>query len=319
METELIELKKRELMLRKMRLELMRSHGIAYYRPHKKQDEFHRAFMFKRRMVRAGNRFGKSTMGCAEDVAWLMGERAWYPEDDPARRGGIPQRPVKLLTICQDWDLVDSIWTSQKGEGGKVWKLLPSGLLKTKRVNHSGAIDTIECTNGALWKFDTVKSWMSDPKSVESSDWDAIHVDEPCPEKMFIGAARGLMDRNGACWFTLTPLSEPWITDFFFPSETNCKVLKSTWAIDGTIYDNPTLSREAIELFVETLSEEEKQCRVYGIPLHLAGLVYKEFNYAKHVLHTLPTGWQAWDDPPRHWPVYVQIDPHPRTPHAVLF
>lgn len=318
-EMQLVELKRREAQLRRMRLELQKKHGIAFYQPHEKQDLFHRAWQYKRRMVRAGNRFGKSTMGCAEDIAWLMGERAWYAKDDPARYGGLPKRPIKLLTICQDWDLVDSIWTSQRGDSGKVWKMLPSDALKTKRVNHSSVIDTIELNNGSLWRFDTVKSWMSDPKSVESSDWDAIHVDEPCPEKMFKGAARGLVDRNGSCWFTLTPLSEAWITDFFFPSEVGDETQPSTWAIDGTMYDNPTLSREAIELYVSTLDEDEKQCRIFGIPLHLAGLVYKQFSFAKHVLPQLPKGWESWTKPPVHWTYYAQIDPHPRTPHAVLF
>jgi len=31
----------------------------------------------------------------------------------------------------------------------------------------------------------------------ESSDFDFVHVDEPCPEPMYKAAARGLIDRNG--------------------------------------------------------------------------------------------------------------------------
>jgi hypothetical protein len=74
-----------------------------------------------------------------------------------------------------------------------------------------------------------------------------------------------------------------------------------------------------MERFESTLTDEEKQCRIHGIPLHLAGPVYKSFSWARHVLTDVPKGWDDWSHPPKHWPLYVHIDPHPQTPHAVLF
>lgn len=310
---------RRKLELKQQRLDAIKHFGLAYYRPHVKQDAFHRAgATFKRRMVRAGNRFGKSIMGCAEDCAWLMNERPWYAESDPVRRAGIPQHPVKLLTITTDWDKVDEIFTSQRGEKGKAWKFLPSSFVKSSRRNHSGAIDTIECANGSVWRFDTVKSFKANPQGSESSDWDAIHIDEPCPEDMFTAAARGLIDRGGSAWFTLTPLSEFWINDYFFPEDTRGKPRAAVWAETGTIYDNPYLSKEAISEFETLLSPEERQCRLLGIPLHLSGLIYKEFSWDKHVLVEPPVGWSGWQ-PPKDYTHYFYIDPHPQTPHAVLF
>lgn len=276
-------------------------------------------------MVRAGNRFGKSHMGCAEDCGWVLGERVWYPVGDPCRTAGIPRHPVKGLVITTDWDKVDEIWTSERGDNpGKLWKFLPSDSVVSKKRNHSGAIETVEIrsqihSGTSLLRFDTVKSFMSNPQGVESSDWDFIHVDEPCPEKMFKGAARGLMDRGGSVWFTLTPLREPWINDFFFPQDTGGNLRDDVWAIDGTTYDNTTLSPEGIRDFELTLTDDEKQCRLFGIPMHLAGLVYKAFNWDRHVLKDLPLGWTDWMSPPKDWPLYVHIDPHPQTPHAVLF
>ncbi len=293
--------------------------GLPFYKPHAKQDQFHRATA-KRRMVRAGNRWGKSQSGCAEDVAWLRGERLWYAKDDPARTSGIPDRAVKGLTITTDWDKVDEIWTGERGEKpGKVWRYLPKGLVKSKKRNHSGAIDTIECVNGSLWRFDTVKSFMANPQGSESSDWDFIHVDEPCPELMFKAAARGLIDRGGSAWFTLTPLSEFWINDYFFPQDTGGALRDNVWAINGSIYDNPYLDQDAIKEYEGTLTEDEKQCRLYGLPMHLAGLVYKTFEWDKHVLKDVPFGWKDFATPPDNYTIYYNIDPHPRTPHAVLF
>jgi hypothetical protein len=311
--------------LKAAKLQAAREFGLAFYQPSPKQDAFHRAAGHtKRRMVRAGNRFGKSTMGCAEDCSWAIGERPWYAEGDPARTAGIPRHPTKGLVITTDWDKVNEIWTSERGDNpGKIWRFLPRSRVVSKRRNHSGAIDLIEVKSvfggNSIISFDTVKSFKANPMGSESSDWDWIHIDEPCPEAMFKASARGLIDRGGSAWFTLTPLNEFWINDYFFPQDTGGLARSSVWAETATIYENPYLTREAIAEFEALLTEEEKECRLRGIPLHLAGLVYKSFSWDKHVLKDLPLGWEDWTHPPKHWPLYVHIDPHPQTPHAVLF
>lgn len=306
---ELVLLKQRKLQLLTAKVTAIKQDSLPFYRPHPKQDLFHRSLQ-KRRGVFTGNRFGKSFMGVAEDCAWLRGERPWYPADDPARLGGIPQRPVKGLIIATDWDKVKEIFS---GQDGKLWKFLPrNGFIKNVSRNHSGAIDTIIC-NGPFGlsslRFDTVKSFMSNPQGSESSDWDFIHVDEPCPEGMFKAAARGLVDRNGFAWFTLTALREPWITDAFDVGGIFDGISS---VIEGTIYDNIYLSKEAIRDYEATLTEDEKECRLFGKPLHKAGLVYKCFQQDKHVLTTLPRGWLSWIEPPKDWSYYLYIDPQDR-------
>ena len=285
---------------------------VRFYSPHAKQDDFHRAGGHSRRAVFAGNRFGKSHLGAAEDGAWLRGERAWYPQSDAARRLGIPQRPVKGLVICADWDKVGEIWTEEGGvKPGKIWSMLPRGFVKKKTRSSNGVIDFLLCKNESLLRFETVKSFQNNPLGTESSDWDFIHVDEPCPQKMFTAAARGLVDRKGFAWFTLTAISEPWIVDYFIDND--------FWYEYGSIYDNPHNTLEAIKEFELLLDDDEKECRLYGKPLHMAGLVYKQFTTDFHVLKTLPLGWTAYDRPPRDYTIYVRIDTHPQVPHAVLF
>jgi hypothetical protein len=310
---ELILLQRRKLALAKRQLELVKKFGLAFYKPFEKQAAFHAAGNYRLRMMRSGNRFGKSTMGCAEDCAWMLGERAWFPKDDPRRYIGIPQRPVKGLVITTDWDKVKEIWT---GDDGKIFKMLPEGSVEKTNRNHSGAIDYILLKNGSTLRFDTVESFKKNPQGSESSDWDFIHVDEPCPEKMFKASARGLMDRNGKAWFTLTPLTEFWINDLFFPQDGTKR--DSIWAEVGNTHDNPYLSAEAIAEYESSLNEDERECRIRGIPLELSGLVYKEFTQ-RHILEKLPSGWLSWDNPPADHVIYAAIDPHPQTPHAVLF
>lgn len=311
---ELLLLKQQRARLLASKVEAMKKDGLPFYHPHPKQDTFHR-LSHLRRGAFTGNRFGKSTMGCAEDCAWLRGERPWYGKDDPARTSNIPQRPVKGLVITTDWDKVEEIWS---GVDGKLWRYLPKGTYRVSR-NHSGAVDTVHYRGPfglSTLRFDTVKSFMSNPQGSESSDWDFIHVDEPCPEKMFKAAARGLVDRNGAAWFTLTALKEPWITDAFEPDGI---FRGNSFFIEGTIYDNPYLSADAIAAYEATLTPDEKECRLFGKPLHKAGLVYKAFQHDKHVLSNLPSGWTSWLEPPPDWSYYLYIDPHPHTPHMVLF
>lgn len=326
-------LKQKELELLRRQLDLRRDNGLLFYRPHPKQDAFHSAGRFVRRMVRAGNRFGKSQMGAAEDVAWALGERIWYPEGDPRRFEGIPRRGIKLLIITTDWDLSESVFTREQEPKGKLFQLLPKDKIINTRKNHSGKIDTIEVQGRwgqSVIKLETVQSFKTNPMGVESLDWDAIHVDEPCPQAMWKGAARGLVDRDGSAWFTLTPLREPWINDMFFPegaegmTENGGSIFGPSgtpelWSVTGAMDDNPYLTPEAIHRYAMDLTEEERECRIRGLPMHLAGLVYKEFDRAKHVMQELPDGWLAYNQPPRNWPKYFYIDPHPQTPHAVLF
>jgi len=311
------------------RIQLVKDDGLKYYNPHPKQDAFHRAGRFKRRAVFAGNRFGKSDCGAAEDVAQAVGERTWYPPNDPARTAGIPRHAQKICVICNDWGKVDEIFTSERGaRPGKLWRLFPRGFVKSKRRNHSGAIETIEGENGSIIQFETVESFKKNPQSIESSDWDVIHVDEPCPKQMFDAAARGLVDRNGSAYFTLTALKERWIPDMFFGEEDADTIISRGtatifnthfWSITGSIWDNCYLSEEAILLFLNNLDDpEERECRETGIPLQFAGLIYKEFRRDLHTLLKLPDGWSDFDQPPLDWPVYILVDPHPQTPVAAL-
>lgn len=323
--------KERMATLMRERKTLREQNGIAFYVPHRKQDLFHRAGNFRFRYVRTGNRFGKSDMGAAEDVAWALGERPWYDEDDPARYEGIPERPTKGLVICADWDKATEIFTSKdSGLGlGKIFKFLPKHAFVTSTRNHAGAIDKIVVRSKwgghSTIYFDTVKSYMQNPMGHESSNWDWIHVDEPCPHQMWKAVSRGLIDTAGSAWFACTPITEPWINDFFIPSrrafvdKDAANVFNNRWVVVGSSRDNPYLSEEAIAEYESGLTPDERRCRIEGIPLAMSGLVYKGFKHEEHVYREVPKGWKDYNDPPQDYTVRYAIDPHPKTPHAVLF
>jgi hypothetical protein len=316
--------------------ELMKQFGLLFYKPHKKQIMFHENAHFRFRLARCGNRFGKSDMGVSEDLAFALGERPWYPEGHPMRYHGIPQHATKGLVVCADDAKVDEIFTGdgKKGHIGKIWKKIPKDLvIGTPKRSSSGTITSIRIKGKygeSVIDFDTRSAYKTNPMGAESSDYDWVHIDEPIEEGHWKAILRGLTDRRGKAWFTCTLIEQPWINDFFFANPKDQKaeffevVDEQTgrhikWVMTGSIYDNPYLDQEAIDDFLNALTEEERACRISGIPMYMAGIIYKEFRYEKHVLSDIPKGWEAYHLPPYDYTIHYAIDPHPRTPHAILF
>jgi hypothetical protein len=335
--------------------ELRQAYGIDFYRPHWKQDRFHGAGDKVGRYCRTGNRGGKTKCGAAEDVAWLIGGRVWYrnsfdvldgsgavlrrhvgARDHPLVTRGIPEHPVKGLLIVNDWDKATEIFTNRTGSyenWGELFKLIPRDALGRPHVSRGGHVDQVpvkrltEFGGGeSVLYIDTVESYKHANMSAESSYWDFFHLDEPCPRPMFVAHKRGLVDRNGKFWVNCTPLSEMWINDEFVPPDRH--VVESApegldwgsrFVITWSIYDNPYNSKEAIAEFEAGLTREERECRLHGLPLNMAGLIYKEFVYDLHVLCDVPRGWAEYCRPPRSYTIRVWWDYHIRLPQAVLF
>ncbi len=329
-----------DLYARKKRVELLRrkvalakQFGLLGYKPHRKQSMFHAAAHFKFRLARCGNRFGKSDMGVSEDLAFALGERPWLDKSDPMRYHGIPKRPTKGLVLCADDDKIDEIFTGNgsKGHVGKIWKKLPKDVIVGTKRSSSGTIVNIRIKGlygESVIDFDTRSAFKTNPMGSESGDYDWIHVDEPIEEAHWKAVSRGLMDRGGKAWFTCTLIEQPWINDMFYEGPENSKkelfeVMNEEryikWAMTGSVFDNPYLNKHDIEDYLATLTEDEKQCRIHGIPMHLSGLIYKQFDRAVHVYNEPPHGWQSMNNPPPDYTIHYAIDPHPRTPTAVLF
>lgn len=72
------------------------------------------------------------------------------------------------------------------------------------------------------------------------------------------------------------------------------------------------LRHNDIEKMVANYSEEEREARVHGRFQHLTGLVYKNFNPTIHII-------QPFKVTKQDFVVMEALDPHPRTPDAVLW
>lgn len=329
LESELQRLKAVQASLLRQREELILDHKLDFFRPNSpKQILFFEKANTRRRAIFAGNRFGKTTLGVAEDISWSRGFRSWYPEGHPLRTLGIPQdRGTRGLVIAQDWDRVRELFTDDQSRDkpGKFFEWAPKGSIYKTHRRQNGVIDQIYFRtlqpNGTVREssilFDTVKSFKADGLSQESLDWDFIHVDEPMPEDMYNAVSRGLIDRGGFMWMLLTPLREIWM--YTFMTEGQAEQPDIFWSATADMTDNPELSQTEIDLFLANLSPAERACREQGIPLAYGSLVYDRFNESEHVLDRTPAGWANSFTPPRDWQVLVSIDTHAKTPHAVLF
>lgn len=315
------------LRLKQEKEKLYTERRLWFWRPSPKQMEFFIHSNVKRRAGFCGNRFGKSTLGVVEDVCWLIGYRPFFPEGHPLRTLGIPKHGVKGLVVAEDWDKVKEIFTNDdsKERQGKFFEFLPEDFILKKHRNEKGIVDQITVKSEvdgtyreSIIYFDTVKSFKQAPASFESSDWDFIHIDEPVMRELWVAVSRGLIDRGGYSWQLFTPLKEVWMYNEMVD---NAKAQPSLyWWFEATMDDNPVLSAEDKELYLQQLPEDEREARRKGIPLAYGRLVFSDYDADVHLLDGPHPGWPAITRPPlRDHMVVYSLDTHPQTPHAGLF
>lgn len=247
----------------------------------------------KTRAIFGGNRTGKTTAGGMEFLFHITGVYPdWYPTEKRLH-GKVIGR------ICAT-DL-------QKGVGEVIIPFLEewldASIVLRKWRNPIGIPTKWTLKNGN--QFDILTYEMS-TEQYEGWRGHIAWFDEPPPRDKYIATLRGLVDFQGRDWLTLTPLTQPWIYDDIY---TNAD--PEVFVVTCDIRHNPYLTEEAIKNFEKILTEDEREARLHGRFMHLSGLVYKEFDPMIHIC-----------EPPRvkdYWTKYMAIDPHERTPTAVLW
>ena len=271
----------------------LKGQKLLLYEPMPKQDLFHKS-PCPRRALFGGNRVGKTVAGGMEFLFHMTGQYPdWYPD------AGKFKGSVKGRIIAKDF---------QKGVGEVVTPFLEEWLdesiVARKIKNPMGIPTKYMLKNGSVFDI------LTHEQSTEQFEGWRGHVawfDEPPPRDKYVATLRGLVDYGGRHWLTLTPLTQPWIYDEIYTATDK----NYTFVTTVDIRENTYLSPEAIKEFEDSLTSEEKEARLHGRFLHLTGLIYKEFDAAIHVI-----------DSPKikeHWSRYMAIDPHERTPTAVLW
>lgn len=210
-------------------------------------------------------------------------------------------RGVLGRILCNDWEKAarDTIVPKLK-------EWLAVGTYETKKNNVGVEHEFYFPKTGS--KF-TILTYKEDTKSHEGWTGDWVLCDEPPPRDKYIANRRGLIARDGIMIMTMTAISEPWILD-----EIVLQPDISTGIVaDIPITANKSLSDEAIRIFEQSLTEDEKVARIKGGWLQLTGRIWKIFNPNVHGVEPFPNGI------PSDWPCEAQIDFHLNLPHAISF
>lgn len=167
------------------------------------------------------------------------------------------------------------------------------------------------------WKINNssfdIMTYEQDSAEFESVTLDWVWFDEPPPYKIF-AATVARFRFGGVIYITMTPLSDAaWIYDEIVLNEAKQKSV-----IYANIEENckehgirGILEHSNIEQMIAEYTDDEKEARTTGKFMHLKGLVYKEYNEKVHFIKPFKIG--------TNYSVYCALDPHPRTPHAVMW
>lgn len=291
---------------------------LWHYAPHLKQRLFHEA-PTQRRLFVGGNQSGKTTSLCAEVLAWCLGYRPWTRTRVVHPLTGKPVRPPVHAMIGAD-DFTNKVSDVLVP---KLRDMLPFEIFVVHLEKIQGkAVSKIVFKNGSTIKF---LSYEMHPKKWEGYTWDVVGFDEPPPRHAYIATRRGCMRRHAPLFFSFTPLSEPWIYEQLYNTSAAVHVnleedvarltdpVRQVFVTTIAIEENPYLTKDQRDAFLEDLDDEEREARQHGRFLHLMGRVYKDFDPRTHVLPAMPAS--DW----REWPAGLVVDPHDRRPFACLW
>lgn len=314
--------------------------ALRLYEPLEGQDVFHRS-KARRRLLRAGNRAGK-TLVCAVETARALtgrdpyrkfpteGGRCYAVGKDESQLGEVLHRKLfraGAFKIIRDretgvwrafrpWDAEDM---DREGAAKPAPPLIPNRYVKDRAwvKKAAGIPEKFVLTNG--WEIDF---WSSKAEPPRGADIDIVWMDEEIvnPEWYAEMAAR-LLDRKGSLWWGATPQSG---STAMYDFHHRCEQEEEEWKKAGfdpakepdyreiviSLADNPHLGQREKDLLASDLTEEQARVRIDGEYAVLGRIMYPEFDLRCHDAPKFPI--------PHDWTRYAVTDPG-RQVCAVLF
>jgi phage terminase large subunit-like protein len=244
--------------------------NLYAYKPSDKQERFHK-MQNKARLYIGGNRSGKSLGSTIEGIWWVTKTHPWRK---------LPEGPVRGRVVAVDFlNGVDKIILP-------LWKQwLPKRYLVNGswEDSYSRERHVLTLNNGSFVEF---MSQDQDLDKFAGSSRHFIHFDEECPKTIWQECLARLVDTDGDWWMSQTPVEGmEWIyEDVYLPAKEGTKDIG---IVEASMEDNPSLSKAAIDRYMESLSEEERLIRKNGQYIHLGGSVFPEFS---PITHCIPRG-----------------------------
>lgn len=247
------------------------------------------------RVYRGGNRSGKSTVGHVDSLLRALG---WHPFSRIAR----PQIGWILVPSWEQVSLVN--WPSMRS-------LIPISQVKSFSWMRKSAPEipqAIIFKGGGEIHF---RSGDAGREKMQGAKIDFAMIDEELDGSLVEEVRARLLDTGGDLFCTLTPLArKAWVRELEREPDTLVVRANMRDAAKAGI-----INSAAVERYLSTLSERQRQVREKGDLVALEGLVYPEFSRDVHVLR--PRGdrlingngqavapWPL----PATWPRYGAVD-----------
>lgn len=255
-------------------------------------EKFHKSTKVGR-LLRGGNRSGKSTSGIVESIWRATGRHPYQKTHELPVRG-------RIVTVDKDAGIEQIIkpllqqWTPPSELVNGSWEDSFNGSRKIMRFRNGSTID--------------LKTHQQETESFAGVPLHFCHFDEEPPKAIFNECRLRLIDYNGCWYMTMTPVEgQDWIFDRFITTAS-----KNVDLFEVDITDNPHLNKKALEFLDEDLDDDEKLVRQQGIFVPRGGLILREFKYDKHVI-------RGGRPIPLSWAIYVSVDHGFNNPTAVLW
>ena len=266
---------------------------LDLYEPHPLQEKFHKS-QKKIRCFIGGNRVGKTTASFVE-ASWIA-------------NGVHPYRFCKVPNVGKLYALT---WQKvMETFAPKIKEFIPRSLLNSKKPftrDQHGYIKAIHWANGSVTE---IGSYEQQAMTAEGGDYDYVGFDEPPPRALYIANLRGLIDRDGFMWFSMTPLSEPWIFDeLWVPGLNGSKTYVDCF--NGASDENPHINLKALQIFLSELTDAEKEIRYEGKFAKLKGLVIDTYKEELSLIEP----FELTSD----FVIYEGLDPHANKPNRALW
>ena len=326
--------------------QLRKENALFFLEMHEGQEKFIRCknrnnLTPKRRLAESGNKWGKTEIGLAEDIAHSIGYRPWLNENDPDYKIDV-KVPNQGLVGCETMShsVPEKIEPTLK-------RLIPKLCKYRPKKNPQGYWSAITIERGPKGEDCGskihIRSYDQEATTYEGIDYDWEHWDEPPPKNILQAAERGKVTTNAPSWFTMTPLKEAYIYDeYSLKAKNNGGDDDEIYVLRGEMWENCRdwcykcrldipkntdariinrcphcnrilgfISKSGMEEYLKTLDPEEREAREKGLWKHLSGLVYKSLDRDVHVYPDFRI--------PKNWMRIEGIDPHDAKPTCYLF
>lgn len=267
----------------------------AAYIPNEGQLQVHKS-KAKIRLCVAGNGGGKTALGVNEALWAASGYNPITKENTAA--------PCRVIVILDQPRKVEDLWLPEI----KKWYPLKAEQLHKRAKPY---VERISFDNGSeiIFMFQDMA-----PMAFESIELDVAIFDEPPKYATFLSLRRGGRKKGRQSRYLIigTPIAAPWLRKRLYEPWARGELPDTECFRYSSFVNKNNLGAGELESFSSSMSEKERQIRIFGNFFDLDGLALASvFDRDKHLLRT------DYKFNPS-WPCVVTIDPHPRKAHTAL-